>query len=277
VGTLYLVGASTGDPKDVTCRALRVLRAAGLIAAADTNSAQCLLDHLNIDTPLALVAQTDNLLAALVRSDVALLTTGWEISPNKPAQRLVHSALEHGFPVESVPGPAHPITALVISGLPADSFVYLGKLPEPPAECRALLASVVTERRTLVALEAPQNLVEALANLSTKLGNRPLAIAAEGDQGIEIIWRGTLGDVGADEFARKQQEVCVLIVGGATEETSRWTENQLRAEFQARLEQNLGVKEISRQLAAESGWPRREIYRLGVEISQAGPPEERKP
>jgi 16S rRNA C1402 (ribose-2'-O) methylase RsmI len=84
--------------------------------------------------------------------------------------------------------------------------------------------------------------------------------------GTAVTWRGTLGQACEPGGTQPLSEPCVLVVGGAREQVTRWGGGRLRTEVQARLDQGLSAKEIGRELAAESGWPRREIYRLAVEM-----------
>jgi 16S rRNA (cytidine1402-2'-O)-methyltransferase len=151
--------------------------------------------------------------------------------------------------------------------LPADSFVYLGRLPQPPTARRHLLASVIVERRTLVALESLQRLPDTLSELYEVLGDRSLVVVASG-QRPEDIWRVTLAQALEHLPIQPATDPCVLVIGGSPKKAALWDEDHLRAEIQARLDQGLGAKETSRELVVESGWPRREIYRLAVEAGR---------
>jgi 16S rRNA (cytidine1402-2'-O)-methyltransferase len=204
---------------------------------------------------------------ALEQGDVAVLIPGTSVSPPGPSQTIIRFALERGFPVTPVPGPSLPLTALIVSGLPADSFLYLGSLPQEPNARRRLLATVATERRTLVALGSPGNQLGLLSELHAALGDRPLAVVASGQQ-IEDTWRGTIAGALAHLSHLPVGDPCALVIGGSWEKAALWGEDHLRAEIHSCLDQGLGAKETSRRLAAESRWPRREIYRLAVEIGR---------
>ena len=246
MGTLYVVGAPAGDPDDLTLRASRILAEVSLVVASEVEAARRLLAHHGIPTPFVVASGEGAVLAALQAGDVALLLVGWSPAPSGPELALVRAAVEHGWPVEPIPGPALPLTALVLSGLPADSFVYLGELPGESAARCALLNSVAGERRTLVALAAPDGLDGILADLPAALGERPLVQMPTGST------------------AKR----CVLVVGGARDEPVPWEQARLLAEIDLLLSQGLRVKKISQSLAAESGWPRREVYRLAVETTR---------
>jgi 16S rRNA (cytidine1402-2'-O)-methyltransferase len=267
VGTLYIVGAPAGVPGDLTRRALRSLREVALIVAAEggIGAARRLLSHHGISTPLQAVTSAELLLEALATNDVALLTDGISPGPSPVSQRLIGAVLQRGFAVVPIPGPTLAITALVISGLPSDSFVYVGRLPRgelPPG------GLPVDERRTLIALAEPDHLPGILAGLYGLLGDRPLVVVADSDRGTEVVWRGTLERAAASQEAWLGGGAVALVIGGAQAEARRWDEERLQAEIAKLLDQGLGAKEISQLLAVVSGWRRRRIYDLVVEIAR---------
>ena len=265
MGTLYVLGTPAGDPADLTRRALRILETVDLIVAGDEDSARALAAHHALAAPVILAQ--DGTPDALAEGDVALLYSGLSPAPSYPGFQLIRGALDRQHPVVPIPGPSLAITALVISGLPADSFVYLGALPREQAARRELLAAIRTERRTVVALSPPARRAAALAELFQMLGDRALAVVASSVQGAELVWRGRLELAIAELGRDAAPDTCALVVGGAPDGAARWQEDRLRSEIQSRLVAGLGVKEISQQLAENSGWSRREIYRLSVELA----------
>lgn len=265
MGTLYVASGSVGDLDDITRRALRKLREVSLVAATDPPRARKLLDQLEISTPLADAANADALLASLETEDVLLLAEeglGFPLTST-----IVRLALAQGQHVVPLPGAVLPITALVISGLPADSFVYLGELGPEPGPDHELLNSLARERRTLVAMAAVEHLAGLLAGALQTLGDRPLVIVPASGPGPDKVWRGTISQATAisDPVEPALTGRCALVIGGAAKQVERWDEEVLRVEVQGLLEQGLGVKEVSQRLAAESGWARREVYRLALE------------
>jgi len=271
VGTLYVLGVLDGDPADVTFRARRILEEVALVVADHVDSARHLLAQLGVPTPLAAAGSSGSPVVTLGEGDVALLTGAWSLAPSGAEERLVREAIARGHPVVPVPGPALPVTALVLAGLPADSFLYLGELPAPGAARHELLGSLALERRTIVVVASAPDLADALLVLGELPGERPLVAVAVSNGAADVVWRGVAArapDLMQDWPARERY---VLVVGGAREQVSRWDEDRLRSQVRARLALGLGVKEVSRQLAAESGWPRRAIYRLAVDITRLLP------
>jgi 16S rRNA (cytidine1402-2'-O)-methyltransferase len=208
-------------------------------------------------------------LEALETGHAALLLPG--LSPGLPGngdRQLIQSVLERGLPVMPVPGPTLAVTALIMSGLPADSFVFLGWLPGDAVTRRALLTLLSGERRTLIVLALPEHLPAILSDLRDALGLCPL-VAAALNQRPEKAWRGSVDEAIEHLPLELGEGPCLLIVGSIRQEAAPWSEDRLRAEIRARLERNLGTSEVSRQLASESGWPRRRIYRLTVEARRS--------
>ncbi len=265
MSTLYVVGVTPRSWDDLTFRARRVLGGVGLVAAGDLTLAADLLAHLGLETPLVAADDRRRLVDALARGDVALLLDGRLPGPVGPELQAIRAALAHDAAVVPVPGPVWPISALVSSGLPTDSFCFLGQLPARSAARIDLLTFVAAEQRSLVALAPAGTLLSLLDDVHAALGDRPLVLVPAAGPGRERPWRGTVADVLADPISDSGQGDWLLILGGAEKESTTWDEARLRAEINAGLERGLRARDLSKELAAESGWPRREIYRWVVE------------
>jgi 16S rRNA (cytidine1402-2'-O)-methyltransferase len=266
MATLYIVNAPVGDPDDLTLRARRTLEEVAQIIAVDPDAAQELLAHCGIGLSPKDLPNVSQLLQMLTLGDVAMLCDGRAFGPAGDAAKLIRDVAKGGVWVVPIPGPVLPVTALVLSGLPTDSFVYLGELPSESLEVEALLAAVAREPRTLLVEAAPAALSGTLDRLQDLLGDRPLAVVtAEPATGLRV-WRGSLEQALADVEYLPKGGACILVLGGAREAPARWEESQLRAQVQAYLCQGWGIKEISQQLTHESGWSRRQIYALAVDV-----------
>lgn len=275
MGTLYVVGAPAGDPRDLTRRALRTLRESILVVAEDVGDARQLLDHYGLDTPLA-PAATDTCLDALAKGDVSFLCPGQHPAPLGPGYQLIRLALDRGHPVVPIPGASLPVTALIISGLPADSFVFMGELPRDPAERGDLLLTVRSEHCSVLALASRDLLPSALADLPGTLGDRPLALVSSSVRGAELVWRGRSAEASAGPLELALPGPYVLVIGGAPDEAVQWDEERLDAEIRKRQAAGLGAKEISQDLAKSSDWSGRKIYRLCVELARLDRTQERE-
>jgi 16S rRNA (cytidine1402-2'-O)-methyltransferase len=271
MGTLYLVSTPIGNLEDITLRALRVLREADIIAAEDTRHTRKLLKRYEITTKLTSYhehnkeAREEFLLDVLEGGDLAVVSDAGTPGLSDPGFELVQAALERGYEVTSIPGPSAPIAALVASGLPTDSFIFLGYLPRKASARRALIESLSNERRTLVLFEVPHRIHKTLGDLIAVLGeDRLAALGRELTKLHEEIVRGTLGEVQTHIASGKPRGEYTLVLGGAPM-PGKWTESEVMEAMRARINTGLNRSSAARQIAAESGWTRQEVYRLSLE------------
>ena len=267
MGTLFLVATPIGNLEDISARALRILHQVRLIAAEDTRVTRKLLAHYQIRTRQVSyfehnkLKRLDQILEELTAGDVALVSDAGTPGLNDPGYELVRAAVQSGHPVSVVPGPASPVAALVTSGLPTDSFLYLGYLPRTASARRAALGRVADLPYTLVFLEAPHRLLATLADMLAAFGDRPAAIARELTKLHEEIWRGNLS--GASLHFERPRGEFVLVVGGRDNiDHAHWTRGQVLAAVRRRLAGGDAPTLVAAELAAESGWTRRDIYKL---------------
>jgi 16S rRNA (cytidine1402-2'-O)-methyltransferase len=267
MGTLYLVATPIGNLEDMSPRAVRILSEAALIAAEDTRETRKLLNHFGIRAPLTSyfehnkLTKLETILAALDRGDVALVSDAGTPAINDPGYELVRAALDAGRPVSPVPGPSAPVAALAASGLPTDSFLYLGYLPRRSAERRAFIGQVANLPYTLVFLEAPHRLLDSLDDLLSVLGDRPMAAARELTKLHEEFVRGSISQVKAHfEKAGPRGEFVLVVAGRARQEHERWPEAEMDHAIHAGLQEGVSPSRLAAQLAEASGWKRREIY-----------------
>lgn len=268
MGTLYLVATPIGNLEDMSPRAVRILQEVALIAAEDTRHTGKLLKHFDIHTPLTSyfehnkLQKIDYVLSRLADGDVAIVSDAGTPAINDPGFELVKEALASGFNVRPVPGPSAPITALTVSGLPTDSFLYLGYLPHKAGERRARLRQVENQPYTLIFLESPHRIVEALDDLLTELGDRRICVAREMTKMFEEFWRGSVSGAHTHFKSQPARGEFTLVVAGAEKTLELWTEAQTVAAIKSGLEAGESPSRLSKRLATESGLNKREIYRL---------------
>jgi len=235
------------------------------VTACVTDRLREFLDDQGIDTPL--VGDPDAALEAALQAlsdhDVALVAETTAPAATDLAHHLVRLAVERDIPIASVPGPSAAVTALVLSGLPADAFVCLGRLPPVATERRALFDSLVAGRRTLVAFETAGRLPAALRDVAETLGDRPLALIQQPARPERPVWQGTTPEATVYlETNPPSGEEWALVIGGAADAEHRWPETQVRAELARLLAEGTSRKAAARQVAEASGWRPREVYRL---------------
>lgn len=271
MGILYLVPTPIGNLEDITLRALRILREVSLIAAEDTRTTRVLLQHYDITTPLTSyhehnkLTKLDALFAALETGDVALVSDAGTPSISDPGYELVSAALGHGVQIVPLPGANAITTALVASGIPTDSFTYLGFLPRKMKALTALFDSLTEERRTLVAYESPNRIIDSLKVVLERLGDRPVCVAREVSKFYEEFQRGACSTVLAYYQVNPPRGEITLIIGGAPETAdTTWDAAQVHAALNDRVKAGDSLSHAAKAVAAESGWSRRDVYALGV-------------
>jgi len=269
MGTLYLVATPIGNLEDMSPRAVRILKEASLIAAEDTRHTGKLLKHFEIETPQTSyyehnkVNKLDLILEKLSSGDVALVSDAGTPAINDPGYELVKAALASNFDVVPVPGPSAPVAALTASGLPTDSFLYLGYLPHKTSDRHKFIGHISNETYTLIFLESPYRIVESLEDLLSILGDRQICVAREMTKMYEEFWRGTIrGAVAYFKSQPARGEFTLVVEGKPKDENEKWTEEQLLEAIREELQGEKSAKEISSALAETSGWNKKEIYAL---------------
>ena len=273
---LYVVATPIGNLEDITLRALRVLQEVRLIAAEDTRVTRKLLSRHHIRTPMTSYHQHNSrskipsLLSTLAEGDVALVSDAGMPGINDPGQGLVSAVARAGVPVIPVPGPSAATSALAVSGLPAEQYVYLGFLPRKRGERQRLLESVASETRALVLFETPHRLRAALQDVGSALGDRRIAVCRELTKLHEEVFRGAVSEALA-YFEKPRGEFTLVIEGDKEQKLAPSTETlemleELRSE-------GLGAKESVARVAELTGLSRRNVYQMWLK-SDAAPADE---
>jgi len=268
VGTLYVVGTPIGNLEDITLRALRILRQVRLIAAEDTRTTARLLAHYHIETPLTSywehnkLSKLQTILSMLEEGDVALVSEAGMPGLSDPGYELIRAAIEAGHQVSPAPGPTASITALVVSGLPTDHFLYLGFLPRRAGARRRLLARVASVQCTLLAFEAPHRLLDTLEDIERVLGDREIVIARELTKLHEEIWRGRVGQARDHFAAGPLRGEFTLVIAGAGPREACWEEERVRSTVREFREAGVPRREAVKAVAEMAAWPAQQVYQL---------------
>jgi len=220
-GTLFLVSTPIGNLEDITLRALKVLKEVDLIAAEDTRKTGILLKKYSISNRFTSYhdfnkeKKVHSLLQELKSGkSIALVSDAGTPGISDPAFLMVKLAIQEGIRVESVPGPAAFVSALVISGLPTDKFVFEGFLPAKAGKRRKRISELSEEKRTLIFYESPHRFLETLKDLISILGDRRGSIARELTKKFEEVKRGNLTEIEAYFKTTKIRGEIVIVLEG---------------------------------------------------------------
>jgi len=222
-GVLYIVSTPIGNMEDITLRALRILREVDLIAAEDTRRTGLLLKHFGIQTPLTSYFEGNELkkrgyILSKLKEDknIALVSDAGTPGISDPGFRLIQLVIENKIPIVPIPGPSAVVTALSVSGLPTDSFVFKGFLPHKSKKRRDLLKELIEVRETLIFYESPHRFSETLKDILEILGDREIVLTRELTKVYEEIMRGKVSQIQNMIGERKLKGEITLVVEGKT-------------------------------------------------------------
>ena len=277
---LHFVATPIGAARDITLRALDVLAGADVIAAEDTRHTGKLLQHFQIATPQTsyhthnwrkrLPELCDRLQAG---DDVALVSDAGMPGISDPGYELVEACAVAGIRVVAIPGATAAITALCVSGLPPQPFVFEGFLPPKGRDRRDHLEQLAAEHRTLVLYEAPHRLLTTLQDLHTVIeGSRSIAVTRELTKQFEEVWRGTLATAIAHFTATAPKgEFTLVLAGKAVEPARPLSTAEIEQRLTALITAGLSRSQASRQLAQETPHTKRELYQIAIGLPDPPP------
>ena len=268
---LYIVSTPIGNLEDITLRALRVLREVGMIAAEDTRVTRKLLSHYDIHTRLTSFnehnqsARLPELLTTLQDNDVALVCDAGTPGVNDPGLALVQSASDKGIEVVVIPGASAVTSAVALSGLVEEAFLYLGFLPRKRGERNALLASLALEHRPAIAFESPRRLQQSLIDILATVGNRRIAVCREMTKLHEEVFRGTVSEA-LEHFEHPRGEFTLVLEGKATGKQDDTDAKELALSLLDGLRvQGAGARRAVEHVTAVTGLSRRQVYRMWLD------------
>ena len=272
-GMLYLVPTPIGNLGDLSQRIIDTLAQADFIAAEDTRVSMKIMNHLGLKKPLVSYYRhnTDTsgpqiLSRILAGETCALVTDAGTPAISDPGEELVAQCAQAGVQVCAIPGPCALVTALAVSALPTGRFTFEGFLAMNKKNRAAHLKSLQGERRTMIFYEAPHKLQATLADLRDTFGpERRISLCRELTKLHEEVVRTTLGEA-VDRYAQQPPKgEFVLVVEGAPEQAPEQIslEEGVRRVLELR-EQGLSMKDAARQVAAETGLGKNELYSMSA-------------
>ncbi len=271
---LYLVSTPIGHARDITLRALDTLAGADLIACEDTRVSQHLLARYGITTKR--VPYHDHnasrmrpmLLARLAaRERIALISDAGTPLVSDPGHKLVAACLQAGLPVYTIPGASAPLSALLLSGLPSDRFLFAGFLPSKGGARRSELASLATVPASLIFFESAHRLAESLADMARILGDRPAAVARELTKLYEQVVRDRLTAL-ATRYAEDGPPRGEIVVVVGPPEADAPDQDGLDSALRQAMA-GASIRDAAGDVAASLGLPRRQVYARALALAKA--------
>lgn len=278
-GKVYLVPTPIGNLKDITLRALEVLKNVDIIAAEDTRQTLKLLNHFDIKKPLISYHQhneqgkSEDILQIIEEGkEIAIVTDAGTPGISDPGAVIVQKCIEKNYNFEVLPGATAITTALVYSGLDTTKFIFRGFISRENKERKKLFDEIRESQETLIFYESPHRLLNTLSLLQKELGNRRISVCRELTKLHEEIVRGTIEEV-IDIFSEKGVKgEFVLVVEGKTqdeidrENKEKWEKLSVEEHIITLMNDGISKKEAIKKVAKERGMQKNEVYKLATEI-----------
>lgn len=277
-GRLSVVGTPIGNLGDLSARAADVLTTVDAVICEDSRRTGRLLSHLgarsggrpalvvaNEHTEVPRLGQILDRLAA--GEHLALVTDAGMPTISDPGRHIVAAAVQHGHPVEIVPGPTAVSSALALSGLATGRYVFEGFLPRKGRDRADRLALVAAEERAVVIYESPNRVLATLADLAGVCGGgRRVAVARELTKLHEEVVRGTLAEAAEHLGANEPRGEFVLVIEGRPAETGPVDDDALIAALRDAIDEGNSKRDAVAEVAKATGEPRRRVYELSIAL-----------
>lgn len=272
---LYIVATPIGNLADITLRALELLRAADLIACEDTRFSGKLLSYYGIKAKTTSLhdhneAEKSSYLLEEVQKGkiVALISDAGTPLISDPGYKLVRDAVKQGVAVVPIPGVSSVTTALSVSGLPTDRFMFVGFLPSKSAARATAIAEIADIKASLILLESVHRLSDTISALAEILGDREAVIARELTKLHEELRRGTLPELAEyyQENGDPKGEVVIVI---APPDEKQETDIDVTG-LLGKLLAEMSLKDAVAEVAEISKLPRQQVYKMAIELKNVG-------
>ena len=276
-GNLYIVSTPIGNLSDITFRAVQILKCADIIACEDTRHTKKILNHYSIRKNLTSYhehnenSMSKKLLKDLIKGkNVALVADAGTPCISDPGYKIVRLAIENDIKIVTIPGASSVISALTLSGLPTDSFSFLGFVPRTKKNITTLVDSIKFLRCTLIFFESPKRIRRTLSYFLDSLGNRNAAVCRELTKLHEEVIRGTLEEI-SQKIEKKDSvkgEICLVIEGYQGSKKNILNDDLILVDNKLKSFKNLEVslKDAVKFVSQEFNLPKKKIYQQALKM-----------
>ena len=278
-GKLYLVPTPIGNLKDITLRALEVLKESDIIAAEDTRQTLKLLNHFEIKKPLISYhkfneqSKGNEIIELLLEGkNIALVSDAGTPGISDPGSVIVGKCINENIDFEVLPGATAITTALVYSGLDTTKFLFRGFLPRENKDRRVITDELLNSQETLIFYEAPHRLLDTLSYLMDVFGDRKIAVCRELTKLYEEIFRGNLSDAIQNFVNNKPRGEFVLVLEGKKiedikeEKKQEWINLSIEDHILKYIKDGINKKEAIKLVAKDREVPKSEVYKFSTNI-----------
>jgi len=251
-GILFVCGTPIGNLGDVSFRLLDTLKQADIVLAEDTRTIRKLLTRYDIKKNRIIsyhqhstAKKLDSIIEELkVGKTAALVSESGMPSIQDPGYEIIGQCIKDNIDIKVIPGPNAATSALVLSGLPSDSFLFIGFLPKSGEKRNTKIAEISGLPYTLIFYESPKRIEKLLGELIKKLGDRRVALVREMTKIYEEAIRGNLSEVLEDIKARNsiKGEIVLVVEGNQGELIAEYTEDEIKKQLMDLITQGISKK-----------------------------------
>jgi 16S rRNA (cytidine1402-2'-O)-methyltransferase len=273
-----------GNVGDASSRLIAAIQQADVIAAEDTRKFMNLCSRLGIRYDAKLVSnfeaneagRVEQLLDSVAAGNRVLVVSDAGMPQvSDPGYRLAVAAIESGIDYQVLPGPSAVLTALLLSGLPADRFCFEGFLPRKSGDRVRALTQLVHERRTMIFFEAPHRLAKTLNDMAEVFGpDRNAAVAREMTKTYEEVIRGSLQELNDWAVGEIKGEITLVLAGSDSTAASEMSLAELVALVQEQVAAGASMKDAAAAVSREFGRSKREVYEAVIAAKSAASAED---
>lgn len=278
MASLYICATPIGNLEDITLRCLKILKEVDAIAAEDTRRTVKLLNHYNITNSLISYHEHNKKLKGeeiidllLKGKNIALVTDAGMPTISDPGEDLVKLCVKKGISIVAIPGATASLTALSISGLSTERFVFEGFLPRKGRERKKRLEDMAKEEKTIILYEAPHRLITTLEDLAKFLGDRRISISRELTKKFEETLRFNIEEAISEFSERDIKGEFVLVIQGKLSETDNreddyWKYLSAKEHINYLIDKGLTKKDAVSEVAKLRKLSKNEVYKISIDI-----------
>ena len=275
-GTLFVCGTPIGNLGDVSFRLLDTLKGADMILAEDTRTIRKLLSRYDIVKSQTIsyhqhttARKLDSIVEELKNGKTAALVSESGMpSISDPGYEIIGQCIKEDIAITVIPGPNAATSALVLSGLPTDSFLFIGFLPRSGEKRNSKIAEIAGLPYTLIFYESPKRIEKLLGDLIQKLGNRRSALIREMTKIYEEAIRGRLSEVLEDIGVRAsiKGEIVLVVEGNQGELIAKYTEDEIKNQLMDLISQGISKKNAQKIIRSRYDIDRQKLYNISTKI-----------
>jgi len=274
-GTLFICSTPIGNLEDASFRLIRTLGEVDLIAAEDTRTTKKLLQKYNISNKnivsyhdFSKESRIDYLIDRLKAGrSIALVSESGTPAIQDPGFKVINRCIEEDIPLAVIPGPNAAVSALVLSGLPTDCFLFIGFLPRAKAKRKNRILELAAVSCTTIFYESPKRIETLISELSEKFGDRKASLVREISKIYEESIRGRLSEISAKIKQKKVKGEVVLVVDGYKKELIRgFAEEDIKRELMGLLKQGISKKSAVKILLSRYDIEKQKLYNIATKI-----------